>query len=130
MKPDADLVELTSPRSFEATVQALAGAIADAGLQVFATIDHAAAARAAGLSMPPTIVVLYGNPKGGTPVMLAFADAALDLPLRVLVRERADATTAVVFHAIGPLLARLGVPDDVASRLAPAQHVLVAALGG
>lgn len=49
--------------------------------------DHASAAKEVGLDLPATVVVIYGNPKGGTPVMQEFPNAALDLPLRVLVRE-------------------------------------------
>ena len=69
--PPASLVEIPSPFGFEDTVARLVDAIGAAGLRVFARIDHARGAREAGLEMPPTMVLLYGHPKGGTPVMLA-----------------------------------------------------------
>jgi uncharacterized protein (DUF302 family) len=84
----SDIVEHVSTLSFAATLDALVRAIAEAGLILFARIDHQAGARAAGLEMPPATVLTYGHPKGGTPVMLAAPLAALDLPLRVLVRLR------------------------------------------
>jgi uncharacterized protein (DUF302 family) len=125
---DNDWVERVNPAGFEATVQHLTQAITAAGLQVFATIDHAQAARSAGLSMPRTIVILYGSPKAGTPVMTAHPNAALDLPLRVLVREHSDDSTVVAFHAIVLVLSRLGVGAEVARRLQPAQQLLLTAL--
>lgn len=124
----ADLVEHVSPIGFAPTLDRLARAIAAAGLQVFTTIDHAAAARAVGLTMPPTAVLLYGNPRGGTPVMLATPSAALDLPLRVLVREDTAGSTIVAFHPVKAMLERVGVPDEHAKRMEPAQQLLVDAL--
>jgi uncharacterized protein (DUF302 family) len=123
-----DLVEHTSTVGFAAALDRLTRAIEAAGLQVFATIDHAAAAHAIGMAMPPTLVLFYGNPKGGTPLMLATPSAALDLPLRLLLREESAERTVLAFHPIGPMLGRLGVPEALASRLAPAQQLLVDAL--
>jgi len=77
--------------------------------------------------MPPTVVMLYGNPKGGTPIMLAAPQAALDLPLRVLVREEVG-RVLVSFHPVADMLKNAGVPDDLATRLEPAQRVLVDAI--
>jgi uncharacterized protein (DUF302 family) len=124
----SDLVEHVSPIGFAPTLDRLTRAILAAGLQVFTTIDHAAAAQAVGMTMPPTVVLLYGNPKGGTPVMLATPSAALDLPLRVLVREESAERTVVAFHPVGRLLGRVGVSEEYARRLEPAQQLLVDAI--
>jgi uncharacterized protein (DUF302 family) len=78
--------------------------------------------------MPPTLVMFYGNPRGGTPIMLARPAAALDLPLRVLVREDSDGSTRVAFHPIVALLARADVASTMASKLGPAQRLLVDAI--
>ena len=80
-----------------------------------------------GLAMPPTVVLIYGNPKGGTPLMLAAPYAALDLPLRVLARA-AETGTSVSFHPIAPTLLRAGVPDHLAHALDPAQRLIEEAL--
>jgi uncharacterized protein (DUF302 family) len=124
----ADIHEILSAHPFEATLERLAAAIAQADLLLFNQIDHQAGAREVGLDMPPTTVLTFGNPKGGTPIMLAAPLAALDLPLRVLVRVRDDGQTVVAFHPIGAVLRRAGVPDALADRLDPAQQMLVKAV--
>jgi uncharacterized protein (DUF302 family) len=128
MSSTPDLVELESADNFTATLERITHAIESHGMTIFASIDHAAGARTVGLVMPQTIVLLYGNPKGGTPLMLAAPQAALDLPLRVLVREREDGKAVVAFHPAMPMLKHAGVPDALASKLDPAQAILTAAL--
>ena len=125
---DATLVEQASAWPFASTLDRLTAAIEGAGLKVFARIDHAAGAKEAGLSMPPTVVLLYGSPKGGTPLMLAAPAAALDLPLRELVRDDADGRTQVSFHPVVPMLMDAGVPEALAKRLEPAQALLLRAI--
>jgi len=125
MATSPDLVELQSADGFAPTLERIANAIESHGMTIFARIDHAAGARAVGLAMPPTIVLLYGNPKGGTPLMLAAPRAALDLPLRVMVREGEDGKAIVAFHPAAPVMTRAGVPDALASKLDPAQAILV-----
>jgi uncharacterized protein (DUF302 family) len=126
--PHADVVEHVSAVGFAPTLERLAAAIAANGLTVFARIDHAAGAREAGLTMPPATVLIYGHARGGTPIMLAAPQAALDLPLRVLVREDADGTALVSFHPIAPMLRGYGVPEALAKRLEPAQQLLIDAI--
>ncbi len=126
----SDIVEQIVDLSFEATLERLLAAVAAAGLVLFARIDHAKNAEDVGLTMPPTTVLIYGHAKGGTPIMLAAPRAALDLPLRVLVRATPDGQTAVAFHSIDHVLRRAGVPHDLAGRLVPAQQMLLKALAG
>ena len=123
-----DIVEHASPLPFDITVQRLVQAITDRGMTLFARIDHAAHARDVGAMMPPATVLIYGNPKGGTPITLATPAAALDLPLRVLVHEREDGKALIAFHPVTAMLRRAGVPEDAAARLEPAQHMLLAAV--
>jgi uncharacterized protein (DUF302 family) len=123
-----DIVERTSSLPFEGTVKRLVSAIEKGGMTIFAKIDHAANARDVGLTMPPATVLIYGSPKGGTPIMFDTPLAALDLPLRVLVREGADGKTVIAFHPVAALLCRSGVPQDAALRLEPAQLMLLAAV--
>lgn len=124
----SNIVERPSAVSFDLTVARLSQAITGAGMTIFARIDHAANARDVGLAMPPATVLIYGNPKGGTPVMIAAPLAALDLPLRVLVRERDDGVITISFHPVAPMLRQAGASPDVAARLEPAQSLLLAAI--
>lgn len=124
---ECGVIEILSPLGFDAALTRVAEAIAAAGLSIFARIDHAQAAAQAGLAMPPTTVLIYGSPKGGTPVMLAAPYAALDLPLRVLVRE-AGTGTSVSFHPIEAVLLMAGVPDYLANTLDSAQRMVMEAL--
>ena len=121
-------VEYTSARAFAPTMKRLVEIIEAAGMRIFARIDHAAGAHEVGLAMPPTVLLIYGHPKGGTPIMLAAPKAALELPLRVLVREDTDGSTRISFHPIAPLLRDAGAPEELVTRLEPAQHVLLEAL--
>ncbi len=123
-----DIVEHASPVPFEETVERLTEAMTAAGMTIFSRIDHAANARDVGMMMPRTMLLIYGDPKGGTPVMLAAPMAALDLPLRVLVMEREDGTAAIAFHPVTAMLHRAGASKDAAARLEPAQRMLLAAV--
>ncbi|MDR6906950.1 uncharacterized protein (DUF302 family) [Agromyces sp. 3263] len=80
----ANLVETTTGRSVAQVVDALLAALARRGIHVFAVIDHAAAARNAGLELPDETVVIFGDPGVGTALMLADARVGIDLPLRIL----------------------------------------------
>ncbi|AZY50607.1 DUF302 domain-containing protein [Bordetella avium] len=109
------LVKFNSARGFDDTVQHLRQGLTSHGMTIFAEIDHAGAAKAVGLEMPPTKVLIFGNPKAGTPLMLAEPDVALDLPLRVLVRER-EGKTEVLMHPAANFM----LPAELQGRLAPA----------
>ena len=117
-------MKLESAFRFGETVAHLRTALESKGFTIMAVIDHRAAAEAVGLSMPPTTVLIYGNPKGGTPLMLAAPDFALELPLRVLVREDERGKTYVVFNPASALEGKHGLPADMAERLAPAETVI------
>jgi uncharacterized protein (DUF302 family) len=87
------------------------------GLKVFGVIDHSGEAKAVGLELRDTKVVIFGSPQAGTPVMLAAPTAALDLPLKVLVWDD-EGQTKVSYTAPGTLAARYGLSEELASRLA------------
>jgi uncharacterized protein (DUF302 family) len=117
-----------SPRSVPETIARLTDLIAAKGMKVFGTIDQSAAAHDVGLSLRPTVLVLFGNPAAGTPVMEAVPLAALDLPLKVLVWDDAG-QTKVTYCAPGALAARYGLDAELAARLAgidPLTDALVA----
>lgn len=121
-------VKLASPYSFADTLSRLQTTLTAKGMTIFATIDHQAGARDAGLEMLPTTVLVFGNPKAGTPLMQAAPDFALDLPLHVLVREDAQGHTWVVYDTATALEGRHGLPMGMAQRLAVAEKLLALAI--
>ncbi|MEA2428994.1 MAG: hypothetical protein QOF37_2622 [Thermoleophilaceae bacterium] len=93
------------------TVDRLIAAIEDRGLTVFARIDHAAAARDAGLELPPEEVVLFGNPRAGTPLMQTDPRVGIELPLRVLVWQSGDGETMLGYRDPRDLTAQYDVAE-------------------
>lgn len=83
--------------------------IAERGLTLFAEVDHAANAREVGLEMPPSLLLVFGSARAGTPLLLAAPDIALELPLRVLVREDSEGGAALVYLDPARLAAAFGV---------------------
>lgn len=124
------IVSLPSPYSFGDTVQRLLSAFAHHGLKIFATIDQKAEAAEVALTMPPTTLLLFGNPKSGTPIMLAHPLAALDLPLKVLVTESAPGEVIVSFNTSAYVIQRHSLPAELSNNLAPAENVIAEAIAG
>ena len=117
-----------TPRPVAATVSRLTGILSAKGLRVFAVIDQAAEAGRAGLELHETVLVLFGNPAAGTPVMAAAPLAALDLPLKVLIWDDSG-QTKVTYYGPAALAARYDLSPDLAANLAaidPLTDALVA----
>jgi uncharacterized protein (DUF302 family) len=102
-----DLVTKRSSRPFGETLDRLEAAAKDNGLLVFARIDHAAAAKAAGLQMPPGTMLIVGNPKAGTPQMLEHPTLGIDLPLKMLVWQNQAGEVFVSYNAAAFLVSVL-----------------------
>lgn len=113
-----------SPYPFAQTLARVERAIAERGLTVFARIDHRAGARHSGLEMQEATVLVFGNPRVGTPAMLAQPLVALDLPSRVLVWER-DGTACVSYQEPDFVARRFSIPRDLPAH---AEALVVAAL--
>jgi uncharacterized protein (DUF302 family) len=116
-----------SLRSVEDTVARLKGVLDSKGIKLFAVIDHSGDAKAAGLELRDTKLVIFGSPVAGTPVMAAAPLAALDLPLKVLVWADGD-QTKVSYLEPTELAARYGLTDELAGRLAAIDAVTDAAI--
>jgi len=127
--PSAAVVSFVSQHDFDITLERLKSALAAAGIEVFADIDQRDAAVRAGLDLRRTRLVLFGNPKAGTPIMAECPHAALELPLRVVVWERDDGRTALDYRDVTQTLAAYGVPPE---RFAPLQAMpaLLAKIAG
>jgi uncharacterized protein (DUF302 family) len=122
------ILRLKSPYVFADTVQRLLAAFAEKGIKVFATIDQQAEARVVGLAMPPTTLIVFGNPKAGTPLMLANPQVGVDLPLKVLVCEPEPGQVAVLFTAASEIIERHSLPPELASNLVPAERLIATVL--
>ncbi|WP_248295146.1 DUF302 domain-containing protein [Paraburkholderia sp. UYCP14C] len=107
------IVTVASAHAGDATAERLQSLIRERGLTVFASIDFSGDAACAGLTMPFSRLVIFGNPKAGTPLMQLAPTAALDLPLKVLVWEDADGRAWLSFNSTDYLRERHGLPDDL-----------------
>jgi len=114
------LVVVRSRHSVDETVQRLQAAFIGKGIQVFAVIDHSGEAEKVGLKMRPTKVLIFGSPKGGTPLMVAAPSLAIDLPMKALVAEDAGGEVWVTYNSPDYLQERHGVPADLIKNLAGA----------
>jgi uncharacterized protein (DUF302 family) len=99
-------------------------AVTAAGMKVFARIDQAAEARAAGLSMRPLVMILFGSPRAGTALMVARPTVAIDLPLKAVVWEDERGETWLTYNTPALLVERHGLDAELAARLAPAGQLL------
>ncbi len=123
------IVTKASPWSVSETVDRFSDAIAAKGMKLFTVIDHSGEARANGLELRDTKVVIFGSPQAGTPVMQAVPLAALDLPLKILVWADGQ-QTKVSYTSPSELAARSGLDDELAARLAGIDQLTDAVLGG
>lgn len=126
--PTPAITTKDSPRPFADTVTRLVDLITARGMKVFVIVDQTAEARAVGLALRPTTLVVFGNPVAGTAVMAVAPLTALDLPLKVLIWADGDATK-VSYLSPTALAARYQLDPDVAGNLAgidPLTDALVA----
>lgn len=107
-----DLIEKTSAHSVTVTMDRLETAVRKAGATVFARVDHSAGAKTADLPLNPSQVLIFGNPKLGTPAMQDNPTAGLDLPLRVLAYFGEDGLVRVVYHDPAKLAETHVLPAD------------------
>lgn len=112
------VVTLLSPHSVDETVSRLLQVLKSKGIKTFALVDHSGEAEKAGLQMPNTKLIIFGNPKGGTRLMLAAPTIALDLPLKILVWEGAGAQTWMTYNSPEFLANRHGLPAELMEPLA------------
>ena len=116
--PDNGIISKQSDQSVDEIVEKLEGILQAKGITLFAHVDHSGEAAKAGLKMPPTKLLIFGNPKGGTPLMLASPGSAIDLPLKILVAEVADGKTCVSYNSPAYLSQRHNLPQQLMQNIA------------
>lgn len=124
--PHSGIVKLRSNHSVDQTVEKLEQILHTKGVKLFALIDHSGEAANAGLSMPPTKLLIFGQPKSGTPLMLASPSSALDLPLKILVAEDAGQVW-ISYNSPQYLLERHHLPSDLLRNIAAVEALAAAA---
>jgi uncharacterized protein (DUF302 family) len=112
------LIRLRSQHSVSATIDRLQALLQERGILVFARIDFSGDAERAGLRMPAEQMLIFGNPKAGTPVMLAVPAAGLDLPLKMLAWEAPDGKVWAAYNDPQYLVQRYRLPAALAANLA------------
>lgn len=112
------IVTRPSNHSVDQTVGRLQTMLQAKGVAVFALIDHSGEASKVGMKMRPTKLLIFGNPKAGTPLMLAAPSIAIDLPLKILVWEDAAGKAWISFNSVEYLVARHHVPEELAQNIA------------
>lgn len=105
------LVKSESKFGVQETIDRLAASLEKKGIKVAARIDHAAAAKAAGMELPPTQVLLFGNPKLGTPLMQSNPEIGIDLPMRILAWQDKAGKVWLGYAAPETIKGRYGIPD-------------------
>jgi len=107
------IVRIPGNHPVDDTVAKLAGILQTKGVKLFVVVDHSGEAASAGLQMPNTKLLIFGNPKAGTQLMLASPSVALDFPLKILVAEDAAGKTWISYNSPSYLQARHALPAEL-----------------
>ena len=120
MLPDKGkgLIDIPSNHSLDETVKKLKGILEAKGITLFVLVDHSGEAAKAGMKMRPTKLLIFGNPKAGTPVMLAAPSSAIDLPLKILVWEDDQGKVWITYNCPTYLQTRHNLPADLLQHIA------------
>ena len=127
VQKEEGIVKIPSHHSVDETVDKLKTILQSKGVTLFALVDHSGEAEKVGMKMPLTKLLIFGNPKGGTPLMLAAPSAALDLPLKILVAEDTQGKVSISYNSAEYLTERHGFPDNLAPNIAVVQTLAAAA---
>jgi uncharacterized protein (DUF302 family) len=127
MNPDNGIISKATAHTVDEAVEKIKTLLQAKGVKLFTVIDHSGEAAAAGLKMPPTKLLIFGNPKGGTPLMLAAPSVAIDLPLKLLVWQDAQGNRWISYNSPQYLKQRHGLPDDLLKNIAVIEALAEAA---
>ncbi len=127
MPSENGIIRIASKHSVDEVVEKLRGILQAKGVMIFAIVDHSGEAAKVGLRMPPTKLLIFGNPKAGTPLMLASPSAAIDLPLKILIAEDPNGGTYVSYNSPEYLRDRHHLPQDLLANIAVVEALANAA---
>ncbi len=100
MPLESGITTIPTRHSIDETIDKLTAILDSKGVKIFAIVDHSGEAAKIGMTMPATKLIIFGNPKAGTPVMQASPEAAIDLPLKILVAEDASGRTQISWNSL------------------------------
>ena len=112
------IISKASRHSVDQTIETLEQLLRSKGVTLFALVDHSGEAAKVGLKMPPTKLLIFGNPKAGTPLMLAAPGIAIDLPLKILVAEDEQKRVWISYNSPSYLAERHGLPANLLQNIA------------
>ena len=112
------IVKIAGRHSVDETVDKLKTILKSKAVTLFALIDHSGEAEKVGMKMPPTKLLIFGNPKAGTPLMLASPSVAIDLPLKILVAEDRRGKVWISYNSAEFLKERHGLPQELLQNIA------------
>ncbi|MGD0445051.1 MAG: DUF302 domain-containing protein [Edaphobacter sp.] len=116
--PDNGMIHLSSPRTVAETLALLETIVQTKGITILARVDHSGDAEKAGLKMQPTKLLIFGNAKAGTPLMIASPTVAIDLPLKALVWEDSSGKVWLSYNSPDYLRQRHAIPDNLLQNIA------------
>jgi uncharacterized protein (DUF302 family) len=126
-KRNSGIIDKPSHHSVGETVEKLKGILQANGVSLFAPVDRSGEAEKVGMQMPPAKLVISGNPKAGTPLMLAAPRGAIDLPLKILIREDAQGKVWVTYNSPAYLQERHGLPLELLQNIAVVETLVTMA---
>jgi uncharacterized protein (DUF302 family) len=121
------IISISSNHSVDQTVEKFKRVLQAKGVTLFALVDHSGEAEKVGMKMRPTRLLIFGSPKGGTPVMQAAPSIAIDLPLKMLIWEDAERRVWLSYNSLVYLQQRHGVPQNLLQNIAVVETLAAAA---
>jgi uncharacterized protein (DUF302 family) len=115
---DNGMIHLSSPHTVSETLARLETIVQTKGISILALIDHSGDAERAGLKLQPTKLLIFGNAKAGTPLMIASPTVAIDLPLKALVWEDSGGKVWLSYNSPDYLRQRHAIPDNLLQNIA------------
>ena len=115
--PEDGIINLPARNSVDEIVARLESMLREKGIKLFALIDHSGEAKSAGIDMLPTKLLIFGNPKAGTPLMLAAPSIAMDLPLKLLVWQDGSGQAWISYNSPAYLQQRHSLPQNLTASL-------------
>ena len=124
---DKGIIDIPSNHSVDETIEKLKGILQTKGVTLFALIDHSGEAQKVAMKMRPTKLLIFGNPKAGTPVMLAAPSSAIDLPLKILTWEDAQGKVWLTYNSPVYLRERHNLSPELLQNIAVVEALAVEA---